>query len=114
MEGTGPAIEGKEGVYQYLNSRAASSKKPFFLVISLINPHDVLFYPANFAASTYPESMLLGDSMLPKTYNESLVTKPRAQIEWATLNKGARVFCVFFILRTQTSDRRASDRRQST
>ena len=80
--------EGKEGVYQFLKTRAASGNpKPFFLVISLINPHDVLFYPNQFAASGYSPSLLVGDVRLPLTYNESLATKPRAQMEWANLNR---------------------------
>lgn len=104
MESVGPESEGKEGVFQFLRERAASrpsspignSKKPFFLVISLVNPHDVLFYPLQFAASGYPESMLTGDVQLPPTYAESLLTKPRAQREWVASNIGAFVFSLFF------------------
>lgn len=101
MESVGPESEGKEGVFQFLRERGAAAarspsspinrKKPWFLVISLVNPHDVLFYPMQFAASGYEESMLVGDVQLPPTYAESLLTKPRAQREWAAFNVGARL-----------------------
>ena len=98
METVGSVAEGKEGVFQFLRERAASAspipgssnnstaKKPFFLVISLVNPHDVLFYPSQFAASGYSPSLLQGDVQLPQTYAETLLTKPRAQREWVALN----------------------------
>ena len=35
---------GTEGALEYLGSRAAQ-EQPFCMVISLVNPHDVLFYP---------------------------------------------------------------------
>lgn len=89
MESEGPASEGKEGVFQYLRNRARDPK-PFFLVIALVNPHDVLFYPSKFVESTYSESLLYGDVQLPATYNESLSTKPEAQRQWAALSVGAQ------------------------
>ncbi|KAI8473712.1 MAG: alkaline-phosphatase-like protein [Monoraphidium minutum] len=74
MESTGPATEGKEGALQWILQEAGLSQ-PFFLVISLVNPHDVLFYPAQFDASGYSSAMLTGDIRLPPTVNESLATK---------------------------------------
>ncbi len=44
MNSVGNAADGTEGVLQYLGSTAAQ-QQPFFMVISLVNPHDVLFYP---------------------------------------------------------------------
>ena len=44
MTADGDAAAGDEGALPYL-TKVASPRKPFFLVISLVNPHDVLFYP---------------------------------------------------------------------
>ena len=41
---------GTEGVIDYLTS-AAARQQPFFMVVSLVNPHDVLFYPNNLTAN---------------------------------------------------------------
>ena len=78
MNDNGNVDDGDEGVLAYINSVAAT-QAPFFLVISLVNPHDVLFYPKSFADSLYPSSDLEGDIGLPGTVNESLKTKPKAQ-----------------------------------
>ena len=51
MNQTGDVQSGTEGVLQYLTSVAPGQKKPFFLVISLVNPHDVLLYPRKFLKS---------------------------------------------------------------
>jgi choline-sulfatase len=74
MESTGTAESGNEGVLQWILAEAEKSQ-PFFLVVSLINPHDVLFYPAQFNASGYSPALLTGDIQLPSTYDESLLTK---------------------------------------
>ena len=41
----GTVQDGTEGALQYLSSTAAQ-QQPFFMVISVVNPHDVLFYPS--------------------------------------------------------------------
>ncbi|GBF93364.1 hypothetical protein Rsub_06402 [Raphidocelis subcapitata] len=87
MESTGTAESGKEGALQWILEQAEKSQ-PFFLVVSLINPHDVLFYPSQFEASGYPQEMLTGDIQLPSSYNESLATKPQAQRVFTALIKG--------------------------
>ena len=52
-------------------------EQPFFMVISLVNPHDVLFYPSRtFNEAGYDESWLQGDIDLPETNEEDLATKP--------------------------------------
>ena len=86
MEQEGPdPVVGNEGALEYLRSEAAR-QQPFFMVISLVNPHDVLFYP-----STYPEAGYLdkewfeGDIGLPPTVNEDLSTKPSVQQQFLTL-----------------------------
>ncbi len=68
-----------EGVLQYLGSNAAA-EQPFFLVISLVNPHDVLFYPnESFEEDEYDQTWLEGDIGLPATVDEDLSTKPSVQ-----------------------------------
>ncbi|MCX6370092.1 MAG: sulfatase-like hydrolase/transferase, partial [Solirubrobacterales bacterium] len=78
MKDAGSVSAGDEGVLAYINSVAAT-QTPFFLVISLVNPHDVLFYPKSFKASKYPSDDLDGDIELPSTVNENLKTKPKVQ-----------------------------------
>jgi choline-sulfatase len=75
--------EGKsEGILQYLDTHAAD-EQPFFMVISLVNPHDVLFYPSKtFTEAGYDESWLHGDIHIPETNEEDLSTKPTVQEEF--------------------------------
>ncbi|MGH7243070.1 MAG: sulfatase-like hydrolase/transferase [Phycisphaerales bacterium] len=77
---------GKEGVLAFLSS-AARAQQPFFLIVSLVNPHDVLFYPKSFATSGYPDSMLLGDIQIPQTNIESLDTKPSVQRDFLAISQ---------------------------
>jgi arylsulfatase A-like enzyme len=61
---------------------AGKTQKPFFLVVSLVNPHDVLSYPSTYEAGGYEDPKWLhGDIQLPATVNENLQTnyKPAAQ-----------------------------------
>jgi choline-sulfatase len=79
------AAESYEGVLEYLHS-AAARQQPFFLVVSLVNPHDVLFYPGdNFAEAGYTDAWLLGDIEPPATMDEDLTTKPVVQREFLAL-----------------------------
>jgi arylsulfatase A-like enzyme len=79
MESTGSTESGSEGVLQYLSS-AAAKQQPFFLVISLVNPHDVLFYPSKtFEEAGYDDSWVTGDIGVPETNEEDLATKPSVQ-----------------------------------
>jgi choline-sulfatase len=82
IEDKGNYREAKEGALQYLDS-VASTQQPFFLVISLVNPHDVLFYPSRtFDESGYDSSWLAGDIEIPPTNGEDLSTKPSVQEEF--------------------------------
>lgn len=45
---------------------------PFLLVVSLVNPHDVLGYPSNFEAFDYPVSYLSGEIAPPVNSEENL------------------------------------------
>lgn len=69
---------GDEGALQYLTSTAAA-QQPFFMIISLVNPHDVLAYPRNDSTAGYSDEWLEGDIGLPATVDEDLSLKPRAQ-----------------------------------
>jgi choline-sulfatase len=79
MESVGSPEAGDEGVMQYLSS-AAAKQQPFFLVISLVNPHDILFYPSKtFEEAGYDDSWIHGDIGVPETNEEDLSTKPTVQ-----------------------------------
>jgi choline-sulfatase len=79
MESEGNAQEATEGALQYLD-QMAGKEEPFFMVISLVNPHDVLFYPSRtFEESGYDDSWLAGDIDTPQTNEEDLSTKPSVQ-----------------------------------
>jgi choline-sulfatase len=79
MTDDGDVDAGKEGVLPYLRSQAAK-EQPFFLTVSLVNPHDVLAYPAGFKQFGYDDAWLAGTGIeLPATVDEDLSTKPDAQ-----------------------------------
>jgi len=82
VDSVGEASAGTEGVLQYLSSTAAQ-QQPFFMVISLVNPHDVLFYPSKtFDEAGYDRSWLEGNVQVPATNEEDLLTKPTVQEEF--------------------------------
>ena len=65
------------------SSSTAAQQQPFFMVISLVNPHDVLFYPSTtFDEAGYDESWLRATSSLPATIDEDLSTKPTVQAQF--------------------------------
>jgi choline-sulfatase len=71
-----------EGALEYLGSTAAL-QQPFFMVISLVNPHDVLFYPSkSFEEAGYDDSWLAGEIGVPATNAEDLSAKPSVQEEF--------------------------------
>lgn len=86
MEQRGPdPVVGNEGALEYLRSEAAR-QQPFFMVISLVNPHDVLFYPSTCRKAGYEsKSWFEGDIGLPATVDEDLSTKPSVQQEFLDL-----------------------------
>jgi arylsulfatase A-like enzyme len=81
MNSQGTASEGTEGAVQYLQT-AAEQNQPFFLVVSLVNPHDVLFYPKHYASDGYDNTWLQGEIEPPATADEDLSTKPSVQAEF--------------------------------
>jgi choline-sulfatase len=84
MNSKGTPEAGTEGAVQYLSSTAAQSQ-PFFLVVSLVNPHDVLFYPKTYASAGYDNAWLQGEIEPPATANEDLSTKPTVQAQFLRL-----------------------------
>jgi len=80
----GTAEAGTEGAVQYLATAAAQSQ-PFFMVVSLVNPHDVLLYPSNYTTGGYDGSWLEGEIDPPATANEDLSTKPTVQAQFLKL-----------------------------
>lgn len=76
---------------QWIKDRSASgTTKPFCLVVSLINPHDVLSYPKSYKDFGYDESWLQGDiKALPPTSKEILQKnyKPEVQSQWKALQQ---------------------------
>ncbi|HEY0278660.1 MAG TPA: sulfatase-like hydrolase/transferase [Solirubrobacterales bacterium] len=85
MDSKGQAAEAAEGAMQYLDT-VAGKQEPFFLVISLVNPHDVLFYPSKtFDESGYDDSWLSGDIEVPPTNEEDLSTKPSVQQQFLNI-----------------------------
>ena len=86
MNSEGSVDSGDEGVLQYLNS-AAPQQQPFFLIISLVNPHDVLEYPKSYVDDGYDDSWLEGEIGLPATVDEDLATKPSAQRQFLRISQ---------------------------
>lgn len=85
IESEGSVSAGTEGALQYLSSTAAQ-QQPFFMVISVVNPHDVLFYPhSTFEEAGYDDSWLRGSIGLPETIEEDLSTKPSVQEQFVRI-----------------------------
>lgn len=91
----GPNEEGREGVHAFLNARKDATQ-PWCLIVSLINPHDVLFYPGpptmdppKYVKAGYlPEDGWFdGDIGIPVTHEENMRTKPRAQRDFIKIFK---------------------------
>lgn len=64
--------------------RAAGNHQPYFLILSLVNPHDVLAYPASAGTYGYKASDWSSRTIgLPETVNEQLLLnkKPMAQAQ---------------------------------
>ncbi|MFT4041195.1 MAG: sulfatase-like hydrolase/transferase, partial [Thermomicrobiales bacterium] len=90
MNDDGDANAGEEGALPYLRSDAAK-QAPFFLTVSLVNPHDVLAYPAGFEQFGYDDSWLASTGIeLPATADEDMSTKPSAQRQLLKISEALR------------------------
>lgn len=78
MHSDGEVAAGQEGALRYLRE-AAGKQQPFFLIVSLVNPHDVLAFPNIWQDGGYDPSWLEGEIALPETVADDLATKPSAQ-----------------------------------
>ena len=90
MYADGDSEAGEEGVLAFLASEA-SRQQPFCLIVSLVNPHDVLSYPNNYAAFGYTNEWLNGRIQLPLTLDEDLKRKPAVQGQLLRLLNGMGV-----------------------
>jgi choline-sulfatase len=97
----------KASALHYLKHyRERHGEKPFFLVVSLVNPHDVLSYPGTAKAAIQepdkkrptPRYIYAGYDdkqfetigvTLPSTRNEDLLSKPTVQKKWRELCQAA-------------------------
>jgi choline-sulfatase len=62
-----------------------SERKPFCLFVSLVNPHDIAFYPEGWETGGYKrEDFAHLGIELPLNYNDSLSTKPDIQCQFKT------------------------------
>lgn len=80
----------QEGAIEFLTSDAAQ-QRPFFLVVSLVNPHDVLAYPLTYKMPQpkgfgYHKPILAGNIGIPATILENLSTKPTVQEQFLALS----------------------------
>jgi choline-sulfatase len=95
------APPGQEDVIEYLTSQA-TLQQPFFLIVSLVNPHDVLAYPNTwnlpydlddpdqgngFGFGYEDPAVVLGDIGVPPTITEDLSTKPTVQEQFLAISK---------------------------
>lgn len=101
MYGRRPPVDNSEEVsaLNYIkNVDTNGGRKPFYLVVSLVNPHDVLCYPGTgalrvdgkplYEAGGYDDSDFTDiEVKLPRTWDESLKTKPKIQRSWRKLCK---------------------------
>ena len=75
--------DGKEGAIPWLKNRVKQQNaSPFFLVVSLVNPHDLHAYCSDWKTSTYPDHMLEGSmTRPPPTWleNKRASFKPQAR-----------------------------------
>lgn len=78
MQSAGEVTQGKEGALSYLRD-VATRQQPFFLIVSLVNPHDVLAFPNIWQDGGYAPSWLEGEIDLPESVSDDLTTKPSAQ-----------------------------------
>jgi arylsulfatase A-like enzyme len=86
--GTGCQTPGYgESVIAYLASVASTplgQRKPFCLIVSLTNPHDIGFFPGgyNSIGGGYPSQVPELGVTMPDNFNDSLATKPNVQAQF--------------------------------
>lgn len=76
--GGGYADHDAQYIRQAIEFLSAPPDQPWALVLSLVNPHDVLSYPETYTFG-YTDADLQGDVGLPATLDEDMSRKPTAQ-----------------------------------
>ena len=56
--------------------------QPFFMIVSLVNPHDVLTYPDTYIQAGYSDDDLVNEIPLPASSTERLVTNFKPSAHW--------------------------------
>lgn len=75
-------VNGAGGAVEFLTSwsqQAPEGRKPFFLVVSLVNPHDVHVYTQGYTTVGYTDVFESLDIGLPHNHHDTLKHKPRIQ-----------------------------------
>lgn len=83
--------EGQQGAIDFLKEWQGE-KKPFFMVVSMSNPHDIMNFPNRVEIAGYSKDDIRGeaykDFKLPPNFEDSLDTKPTEQKKFLNdLNK---------------------------
>ena len=93
VDGHGQAAKYGDVPYELLEPESAihflktyDSDKPFCLIVSLVNPHDVLAYPNIYQDAGYKDEDFRDLPIdRPPTWNEDLSTKPQSQSQFRVL-----------------------------
>jgi choline-sulfatase len=84
--GQTPGVAGAEGALDYLQTVAtvpAAERTPFALFVSLVNPHDITFFPTGWSDGGYVAEQFDGlDVALPPNADDPLDTKPSVQLAY--------------------------------
>jgi arylsulfatase A-like enzyme len=76
-------VSAADGAIAYLRewqAQPAGTRRPFCLIVSLANPHDVHVYVQGYPEVGYPDDFESLPIDLPANYDDTLRTKPRAQL----------------------------------
>ncbi|WP_430412641.1 sulfatase-like hydrolase/transferase [Kordia sp.] len=79
-------LDSQESAVDFIKNYNPTDEKPFCLVVSLANPHDVWVYPFAPDSAGYTGNEWLGsayaDFSLPESYDTNLDEKPTAQLDF--------------------------------
>jgi arylsulfatase A-like enzyme len=65
-----------------LQKQQGKRPRPFALVLSLVNPHDVLSYPKTYTSGGYDDTWLEGELEPPASSEENLLTNWKPAAQW--------------------------------
>ncbi|WP_298511345.1 sulfatase-like hydrolase/transferase [uncultured Kordia sp.] len=88
-------LDSQESAVDFIKNYDPNAEKPFCLVVSLANPHDIWVYPYTPISAGYTDKAWLGkaydDFKLPESYFSSLKNKPNAQKEFLAGFQGGKL-----------------------